>query len=87
MGKGFMYFCFMVFFETFWYGKREYESLEYLWPERMRLRANKIEYQKDIRSLQGTATSGVRVPSVHYESDATIADIYLLSANRQKFIG
>ncbi|AAF93681.1 conserved hypothetical protein [Vibrio cholerae MO10] len=27
MGKGFMYFCFMVFFETFWYGKREYESL------------------------------------------------------------
>lgn len=60
---------------------------EYVRPERIRLRANKIEYQKDIRPLQGTATSGVHGPGARFEIDATIADIYLLSPDRQKIIG
>ena len=66
---------------------RYFYEREYVRPERIRLRANKIEYQKDIRPLQGTATSGVHGPGARYEIDATIADIYLLSADRQKIIG
>lgn len=66
---------------------RYFYEREYVRPERIRLRANKIEYQKDIRPLQGTATTGVHGPGARYEIDATIADIYLLSADRQKIIG
>ncbi|WP_432210431.1 transposase [Marinobacter alkaliphilus] len=61
---------------------REYESAD-----RIRLRANKISYQKDIRPLIGTATAGVVGPGSRYEIDATIADVYLLSADRQRVIG
>ena len=66
---------------------RYFYEREYVRPERIRLRANKIEYQKDIRPLQGTATTDVHGPGARYEIDATIADIYLLSADRQKIIG
>lgn len=66
---------------------RYFYEREYVRPERIRLRANKIEYQKDIRPLQGTATTGVHGPGARYEIDATIADIYLLSTDRQKIIG
>jgi len=61
---------------------REYENAD-----RIRLRSNKIAYQKDIRPLIGTATAGVLGPGSRYEIDATIADIYLLSADRQRIIG
>lgn len=61
---------------------REYENAD-----RIRLRANKISYQKDIRPLIGTATAGVVGPGSRYEIDATIADVYLLSADRQRVIG
>jgi transposase InsO family protein len=61
---------------------REYENAD-----RIRLRANKISYQKDIRPLIGTATAGVAGPGSRYEIDATIADVYLLSADRQRVIG
>lgn len=59
---------------------RYFYEREYVRPERIRLRANKIEYQKDIRPLQSTATASVYGPGARYEIDATIADIYLLSA-------
>ena len=61
---------------------REYENAD-----RIRLRANRISYQKDIRPLIGTATAGVLGPGSRYEIDATIADVYLLSADRQRIIG
>lgn len=66
---------------------RHFYEREYIWPDRIRLRANKINYQKDIKPLQGTATAGVHGPGARYEIDATIADIYLLSADRQSIIG
>ncbi|MBS8231497.1 transposase [Marinobacter salarius] len=62
--------------------QREYENAD-----RIRLRANKIAYQKDIRPLIGTATAGVVGPGSRYEIDATIADVYLLSDDRQRVIG
>jgi len=62
--------------------RREYENAD-----RIRLRANRISYQKDIRPLTGTATAGVLGPGSRYEIDATIADVYLLSADRQRIIG
>jgi hypothetical protein len=61
---------------------REYEKAD-----RIRLRSNKISYQKDVRPLIGTSTAGVIGPGSRYEIDATIADIYLLSADRQRIIG
>jgi len=66
---------------------RYFYEREYIRSERIRLRANKIEYKKDIRPLHGTATSNVHGPGARYEIDATIADIYLLSMDRQKIIG
>jgi len=66
---------------------RYFYEREYVLPERIRLRANKIEYQKDIRPLHSTATAGVHGPGARYEIDATIADIYLLSEDRQRIIG
>lgn len=66
---------------------RYFYEREYLQPERIRLKANRIQYQKDIRPLRGTATAGAYGPGARYEIDATIADIYLLSADRQKIVG
>ncbi len=67
---------------------RHFYEREYIRPDRIRLRANKINYQKDIKPLQGTATASVHGPGARYEIDATnIADIYLLSADRQNIIG
>lgn len=66
---------------------RYFYEREYVRADRIRLRANKIEYQKDIRPLRGTATAGAHGPGARYEIDATIADIYLLSADRQHIIG
>lgn len=60
---------------------------EYVQADRVKLRSNKIEYAKDVRPIQGTATSGVYGPGARYEIDATIADIYLLSDDRQTIIG
>jgi hypothetical protein len=66
---------------------RYFYEREYVRPERIRLRFNRIEYQKDIKPLQSTATTNVHGPGARYEIDATIADIYLLSADRQKIVG
>lgn len=66
---------------------RYFYEREYVRPERIRLRSNKIDYQKDIRPLHGTATSGAHGPGARYEIDATIADIYLLSEDRQRIVG
>ena len=66
---------------------RYFWEREYSKPERVRLKANKITYQKDLRPLIGTATAGVSGPGSRYEIDATIADVYLLSADRQRIIG
>lgn len=66
---------------------RYFYEREYTKADRIRLRANRISYQKDIRPLIGTATAGVLGPGSRYEIDATIADIYLLSADRQRIIG
>lgn len=66
---------------------RYFYEREYLRPERIRRRSNKIQYEKDLRPLRSTATADVHGPGARYEIDATIADIYLLSADRQKIIG
>lgn len=66
---------------------RYFYEREYKKADRIRLRANRISYQKDVRPLIGTATAGVPGPGSRYEIDATIADIYLLSADRQNVIG
>lgn len=66
---------------------RYFYEREYKKADRIRLRANRISYQKDIRPLIGTATAGVTGPGSRYEIDATIADIYLLSSDRQSVIG
>lgn len=66
---------------------RYFYEREYKKTDRIRLRANRISYQKDIRPLIGTVTAGVPGPGSRYEIDATIADIYLLSADRQNVIG
>lgn len=66
---------------------RYFYEREYLRSDRIRLRANRIEYQKDIKPLSSTATTSAYGPGARYEIDATIADIYLLSADRQKIIG
>ena len=66
---------------------RYFYEREYLRADRIKSRANQIDYQKDIRPLHGTATAGVHGPGARYEIDATIADIYLLSEDRQHIIG
>lgn len=66
---------------------RYFYEREYKKADRIRLRINRITYQKDIRPLIGTATAGVLGPGSRYEIDATIADIYLLSADRHNVIG
>lgn len=58
---------------------RYFYEREYKKADRIRLRANRISYEKDIRPLIGTATAGVPGPGSRYEIDATIADIYLLN--------
>lgn len=68
--------------QLYYFWQREYTK-----PDRIRLRTNKIVYQKDIRPLISTATAGVIGPGSRFEIDATIADIYLLSSDRQRIIG
>lgn len=67
-------------FRYFW--EREYSK-----PERVRLKTNRITYAKDVRPLVSTATASVQGPGSRYEIDATIADVYLLSSDRQRIIG
>ncbi|MCA0952144.1 Mu transposase C-terminal domain-containing protein [Shewanella chilikensis] len=63
--------------------KREYSQ-----PETLRKRVSNIEYNKDIRPLQGTANTQVLGPGSRYEIDATIADIYLVSdSERGNIVG
>ncbi|WP_035261141.1 Mu transposase C-terminal domain-containing protein [Desulfonatronum lacustre] len=66
---------------------RYFYEREYNRPDRIRLRANRIKYNKDIRPLLSTATVNTHGPGARYEIDATIADIYLLSSDRQRIIG
>lgn len=60
---------------------------EYTKPDKIQRRSSKNEYNKDIRPLTSTATANVHGPGGRYEIDATIADIYLLSSDRQRVIG
>ena len=47
-----------------------------------------IEFEKDARPLKSTSTSETLGPGFRYQIDATIADIYLLSAfDRTKIVG
>ena len=63
--------------------KREYGQVE-----KIKSRANKIEYQKDIQPLLSTANANVLGPGSRFEIDATIADIYLISdSDRKNIVG
>jgi transposase InsO family protein len=63
--------------------KREYSQVE-----KIQKRTNKIEYNKDIQPLNGTANSHVLGPGSRFEIDATIADIYLVSdSDRKNIVG
>ncbi|WNV05965.1 DDE-type integrase/transposase/recombinase [Candidatus Methylospira mobilis] len=61
--------------------KREYNQVE-----KIQKRSNKIEYNKDIQPLNGTANMHVLGPGSRFEIDATIADIYLVSDSERKNI-
>jgi transposase InsO family protein len=63
--------------------KREYGQVE-----KIKSRANKIEYLKDIQPLLSTANANVLGPGSRFEIDATIADIYLISdSDRKNIVG
>lgn len=63
--------------------KREYSQVE-----KIQKRSNKIEYNKDIQPLNGTANLHVLGPGSRFEIDATIADIYLVSdSDRKNIVG
>lgn len=63
--------------------KREYGQVE-----KIKSRANKIEYLKDIQPLLSTANANVLGPGSIFEIDATIADIYLISdSDRKNIVG
>ena len=63
--------------------KREYGQIE-----KIKSRANKIEYLKDIQPLLSTANANVLGPGSRFEIDATIADIYLISdSDRKNIVG
>ena len=63
--------------------KREYGQVE-----KIKSRANKIEYLKDIQPLLSTANANVLGPGSRFEIDATIADIYLVSdSERRNIVG
>ena len=66
---------------------KHFYKREYTRPDRIRRKSNKIEYNKDIRPLHGTAAANVHGPGARYEIDATIADVYLLSSDRRNIIG
>lgn len=67
---------------------RHFFRREYGQVEKLQKRSNKIEYNKDIRPLSGTANTQVLGPGSRFEVDATIADIYLVSdSDRKNIVG
>lgn len=63
--------------------EKEFTSIEVT-----RRREGEINYAKDHRPVLGTSTSEVEGPGSRYQIDATIADVYLVSAqDREKIIG
>jgi len=69
--------------QMLYFFKREYSQVE-----KIQKRSNKIEYNKDIQPLNGTANSHVLGPGSRFEIDATIADIYLVSdSDRKNIVG
>jgi len=61
---------------------------EYVKPDSLEKRTNRIKYNKDVRPLDSTANTGVLGPGSRYEIDATIADIYLVSdSERANIVG
>jgi len=63
--------------------KREYGQVEQL-----QKRTSRIEYNKDVKPLTGTAGTDVAGPGSRFEIDATIADIYLVSdSDRHNIVG
>lgn len=72
---------------TNWQMKHFYQR-EYTQVEKIKNRANKNSYNKDIRPLTGTATMHALGPGSRFEIDATIADIYVVSdVNRSWIVG
>lgn len=68
-------------FEYFY--EREYRKSEVT-----KSRASNVNYDKDIRPLHGTSTAEVLGPGSRFQIDATIADIYLVSAmDKTKIVG
>ena len=74
-------------FPSIWQFKYFYNK-EFTSVQKLKLRHNKISYNKDVRQLSSTVNTQVLGPGSRYEIDATIADIYLLSdSDRQSIVG
>ena len=74
-------------FPSIWQFKYFYNK-EFTSVQKLKLRHNKISYNKDVRQLRSTVNTQVLGPGSRYEIDATIADIYLLSdSDRQSIVG
>ncbi|CAM4135884.1 Mu transposase C-terminal domain-containing protein [Psychrobacter arenosus] len=72
-------------FPSIWQFKHFYHR-EFTSVQKLKVRHNKISYNKDIRQLNSTVNTQVLGPGSRYEIDATIADIYLLSDSDRKSI-
>ncbi|MFI8621676.1 Mu transposase C-terminal domain-containing protein [Marinomonas sp. NPDC078689] len=59
---------------------RYFFERHYSKPDVVRARVSNIEYEKDIAPLKGTSVTNNFGPGARYEIDATIADVYLISA-------
>ncbi len=69
--------------QMMYFYKREYGQVK-----KIKSRANKIEYLKDIQPLLSTVNANVLGPGSRFEIDATIADIYLISdSDRKNIVG
>ena len=67
---------------------RYFYNKEYSPLEVTRKRKGEINYQKDFRPVLSSSTTEVSGPGSRYQIDATIADVYLVSADdRNKVIG
>lgn len=61
---------------------------EYTKPYTLEKRTTRIEYNKDVRPLNSTANANVLGPGSRYDTDATVADIYLVSdSERANIVG
>ena len=66
---------------------RHFYEREYPLAVRKKSRFNRIEYEKDVRPLKGTAAANSSGPGHRYEIDATIMDVYVLSNDGKRIVG